>query len=123
MLLDNMSATGIGTVGSSTRSDSPASPGWADRLMACLSFTTTCGECVLSRQRLHLALQHRQKSLALLNTNDYHLHQKAATCIPMRLRQDFWVEWLARILVALGLTAIAAGSVLIAWMSLQLQTL
>ncbi len=41
----------------------------------------------------------------------------------MHSRQDFWVEWLARILVALGLTAIAAGSVLIAWMSLQLQTL
>jgi hypothetical protein len=35
----------------------------------------------------------------------------------MRSRQDIWQERVAAILVALGVVAIAAVSVLIAWMS------
>ena len=35
----------------------------------------------------------------------------------MRSRQDIWLERAAAILVALGVVAIAAVSVLIAWMS------
>ena len=35
----------------------------------------------------------------------------------MRSRQDIWLERVAAILVALGIVAIAAVSVLIAWMS------
>ena len=37
----------------------------------------------------------------------------------MRTRQDIWLSWATGILVALGIVAIAAGSVLIAWMSLH----
>jgi hypothetical protein len=37
----------------------------------------------------------------------------------MRTRQDIWLDWATGILVALGIVAIAAGSVLIAWMSLH----
>jgi len=37
----------------------------------------------------------------------------------MRTRQDIWLEWATGILVALGIVAIAGGSVLIAWMSLH----
>jgi hypothetical protein len=36
----------------------------------------------------------------------------------MRLRQEFWLDWMVRVLVALGVVTIAAVSVLIAWMSL-----
>jgi hypothetical protein len=32
-----------------------------------------------------------------------------------------WVDWLGRTLIALGFTAIAAVTVLIAWLALQLQ--
>jgi hypothetical protein len=39
--------------------------------------------------------------------------------ISMRMRQDIWLDWATGILVALGIVAIAAGSVLIAWMSLN----
>jgi hypothetical protein len=39
--------------------------------------------------------------------------------IIMRTRQDIWLDWATRILVVLGMVAIAAGSVLIAWMSLH----
>jgi len=68
-----------------------------------------------------------QKSLAPLNANDYHLHirfhgpgdARATTGGIMRTRQDIWLDWAARILITLGVTAIAAGSVLIAWMSLE----
>ncbi len=37
----------------------------------------------------------------------------------MRSRQEFWLDWLVRVLVALGVVTIAAVSVLIAWMSLD----
>jgi hypothetical protein len=37
----------------------------------------------------------------------------------MRTKQDIWLDWATGILVALGIVAIAAGSVLIAWMSLH----
>jgi hypothetical protein len=37
----------------------------------------------------------------------------------MRTRRDIWLDWATGILVALGIVAIAAGSVLIAWMSLH----
>jgi hypothetical protein len=37
----------------------------------------------------------------------------------MRTKQDIWLDWATGILVALGIVAIAAGSVLIAWMSLN----
>jgi hypothetical protein len=37
----------------------------------------------------------------------------------MRTRQDIWLDRATRILVALGIVAIAAGSALIAWMSLH----
>jgi hypothetical protein len=37
----------------------------------------------------------------------------------IRTRQDIWLDWATGILVALGIVAIAAGSVLIAWMSLN----
>jgi hypothetical protein len=83
------------------------------------------------------AFQHRgatprqvQKSLAPSNENDYHLHiwdpgeptpvpRATATGGIMRTRQDIWLDWATGILVALGIVAIAAGSVLIAWMSLH----
>jgi hypothetical protein len=71
-----------------------------------------------------------QKTLALLNENDYHLRIEAwapppvprATAtggIIMRTKWDIWLDWATRILVALGIVAIAAGSALIAWMSLH----
>ena len=70
------------------------------------------------------------KSLALSNENDYHLHiwglgertpvtRATATGGIMRTRRDIWLDWATGILVALGIVAIAAGSVLIAWMSLH----
>jgi hypothetical protein len=70
------------------------------------------------------------KPLALSNENDYHLHiwvwasgrpchERLATGGIMRTRQDIWLGWATGILVALGIVAIAAGSVLIAWMSLN----
>jgi hypothetical protein len=37
----------------------------------------------------------------------------------MRTKHDIWLDWATGILVALGIVAIAAGSVLIAWMSLH----
>jgi hypothetical protein len=73
----------------------------------------------------------RLKTLAPSNENDYHLHiwglgepnagvrKVTATGGMMRTRQDIWLNWATGILVALGIVAIAAGSVLIAWMSLH----
>jgi hypothetical protein len=71
-----------------------------------------------------------QKSLALLNENDYHLRIEVRAPMPvtraaatggitMRTKWDIWLDWATRILVALGMVAIAAGSALIAWMSLH----
>jgi hypothetical protein len=37
----------------------------------------------------------------------------------MRTPQDIWLNWATGILVALGVVAIAAGTALIAWMSLH----
>jgi hypothetical protein len=71
---------------------------------------------------------HPQKSLAPSNENDYHLHIEVRArrhpCLEtaggiMRTKHDIWLDWATGILVALGIVAIAAGSVLIAWMSLH----
>ena len=69
------------------------------------------------------------KPLALSNENDYHLYMGLGKRTPvpratatggiMRTRQDIWLGWATGILVALGIVAIAAGSVLIAWISLN----
>jgi hypothetical protein len=103
-------------------------------------FDYDLGQFVPSRRRLHLALQHpntrtqhrcsAQKSVALLNENDYHFGYRAgrelrpapraiSTGGSMRTRQDIWLDWATGILVALGVVAIASGTALIAWMSLH----
>src|SRR5277367_1488391 len=116
-----------------------SSPSWADRLIACLIDYNLASVCAITgtitsrpaaSQHYGSTPHHAPKPLVLSNENDYHLHiwglgkrtpvpRATATGGIMRTRQDIWLDWATGILVALGIVAIAAGSVLIAWMSLN----